>query len=421
MNTAEAKLRAVSWKNKVPTLKRAFELASMLGNPQDKLKIVHIAGTNGKGSVAAMTERILREAGYKTGLFTSPSLRDFNERMRINGKAVSEERLLAVSDKVMDAAGKMKDEPTEFETITVAMYTLFAEEGCDIAVVETGLGGILDATNIVKAPVLSVLTQIGLDHTSILGDTVEKIAGEKAGIIKKGRPCVTEADDPDALRVIEAKCQEMGSKLVKIDTSRLIMGGFDGKYQQFAYKDRENMRLSLLGAHQLRNAAAVIETVEILKENGFEIGEDAIRNGFRSTVWPARFQHVAEDLWVDGGHNPSGAETAAEAIKRYTGKVSLLFASFRDKEWRKNIDILAPYAKSIVLVPLKSPRSEEPEEIQKYLRGRGIDATVCVDVSSGLKAARALGSMRRIDTLAVGSLELAAEVLECVGFDCSNV
>ena len=421
MKAVEAKLRAVSWKNKVPTLARAFELASLLGNPQDKLKVVHIAGTNGKGSVAAMTERILREAGYKTGLFTSPSLRDFNERFRINGKAVEEDKLLEVAEKVMDAAGRMKDEPTEMETITLTMYTMFLEEGCEIAVVETGLGGILDASNIVRAPLVTVLTQIGLDHTAILGDTVEKIAGEKAGIIKEGRPCVTEADDPDALRVIGERCREKESELIITDADSLTVGGFDGKYQSFSYKDRKNLKLALLGTHQMRNAAAVLEAIEVLRREGFDISEKAVSVGLKKVTWPARFQRVEEGLWVDGGHNPSGAATAAAAVRRYLGKVSLLYGSFADKEWKKNIDLLAPIAESIVLVPLKSPRSEQPEDIQKYLRGKGYEATVCVDVNSGLKAARALGKLKRIDTLAVGSLELAAEVLTCVDFDCNNV
>ena len=421
MNIAEAKLRAVSWRNKVPTLDRTFELASRLGDPQNKLNVVHIAGTNGKGSCAAMTERILREAGYRTGLFTSPSLIDFNERLRINGRAVSEEELLKVTDEVMDQASRMDDEPTEFETTTVAMFKLFADCGCDIAVIETGMGGILDATNIVSKPLVTCIAQIGLDHTFILGDTIEKITREKAGIIKPGVPCVTEADEPDALKVIEEKCAETGSRLIIMDLGSLKEEGWDTDSQRFSYKELKDTKLSLLGDHQLRNAATVCEVIGVLREHGFDIGEEAVRKGFASVRWPARFQHVRSGLWVDGGHNPSGAETAAEAVKKHLGRVSLLYGTFSDKDWKQNIDILSEVADSIVLVPLNSPRSEDPVNVQRYLRETGRNAAVCLSIEDGLRSAAILGEIWGREVLAVGSLELAAEVLAAEGYDCNNV
>ncbi|MGI5888070.1 MAG: bifunctional folylpolyglutamate synthase/dihydrofolate synthase [Oscillospiraceae bacterium] len=421
MTKAEELLRAVPWKNGKPTIARAAELVERMGNPQDSLRTIHIAGTNGKGSVAAMTERILREAGFKTGLFTSPSLIDFNERIRINGRAVTEDELLPVTKEVMKAAAGMQDAPSEFETTAAAMYQLFLEEKCDVCVIETGMGGTFDATNVLRKPAVTAITQVGLDHMQYLGNTVGEIAGEKAGILKEGVPCVLEADDPEAVEVISSRAAGLGCRLIRVDKKAVSGGVWKDRMQSFSYKDRKNLTLSLLGRHQLMNAAAVCEIIDELRRQGMEVPEEAVRTGFENTIWPARFQYLGQGLWVDGGHNPSGIARIVETVRDNLGKVSLLYGTFRDKDWRKNVDELLTVSGPVFLVKLENPRTEEPEIIQDYIRSRGGNAAVCTDIKSGIDAARTAGRGAGMDALAVGSLSLAGSVLKAEGFDCSNI
>ena len=239
MNYQEALeyIHSINWAFCKPGLERIGELCEKLGHPERKLKFIHVAGTNGKGSFCSMTESVLRAAGYKTGLYTSPYIKEFDERMQINGENISNDELVELTEYVKPIADSMEDKPTEFELITAVAFEYFARNNCDVVVLEAGLGGRLDSTNIIDTPVLSVITGIALDHTAILGDTVEKIAAEKAGIIKKGVPVIFGGDDDTAAQVIKAKADEMGSEFIRVDYEKLknVNATLDGTDFDYGY------------------------------------------------------------------------------------------------------------------------------------------------------------------------------------------
>ena len=309
---ALAYLDGARWNGAEPSLRRIRELLSALGDPQKGLKFVHIAGTNGKGSCAAMLASVLRVSGYRTGLYTSPYLYRFSERMQINGEQIPDEALASCVEAVRDKAEKMAEHPTEFELMTAAALLWFLRENCEIVVLETGLGGRFDATNAIEAPECSIIMNIGLDHTRILGDTVEKIAAEKAGIIKAGVPCVVYGQDESVLAVFRARCAELSSPLTVTDFSAIVSEFDSLEGQVFSYKGRE-YALSLLGAHQRRNAAVVIEAAKTLRDKGWRIDQDALEHGLYAAAWPGRFELCCDEpaFIVDGGHNPQCAETVA--------------------------------------------------------------------------------------------------------------
>ena len=368
---ALAYIDGVAWFGSRPGLSRVTELLHRLGDPQNRLKFVHIAGTNGKGSCAAMLASVLKTAGYKTGLFTSPYLFRFNERMQINGREIDNDILADVVTRVSIPAEIMEDHPTEFELMTAAAMLWYAEEGCDIVVLEVGLGGRFDATNVISRPEVSVIMNIGLDHTKILGDTVEKIAAEKAGIIKAGCPCVLYQQSDSVTQVIRQRCGEVGAELHIADFSA-IKTEFDSlEGQVFTYKG-EAYAIPLLGAHQLKNAAVVIETAETLRRRGWKLPHEDVEHGLYAVSWPARFEVVSDGpcFVVDGGHNPQCAQTVAENLKKYFPgcRRVLLIGVLADKDYRSLADILAPEADEFVCVTPNSDRALPAEELAQVLR-----------------------------------------------------
>ena len=278
-------IHGVEWRGSRPGLTRVRELLHRLGDPQDGLQFVHIAGTNGKGSTAAMLASILRAAGYTTGLFTSPYLERFAERMQVNGAPVPDAEFAAVCQTLQPCIAAMDDPPTEFELVTAAAMLWFRRRGCDVVVLEVGLGGRLDATNVIAAPACAVITNIGLDHTEILGGTLAQIAREKAGILKPGTCAVSYPQAPEVRRVLREICAQRGIPLTEADASAIVplTDSVDG--QTFTYRGAE-YALPLLGAHQLRNAAVALTTVEVLRRRGWHISEDAVRRGLASVTWP---------------------------------------------------------------------------------------------------------------------------------------
>lgn len=321
MTPAEALefIHSESWLGSKPGLSRTQELLHRCGDPQDRLRFVHVAGTNGKGSVCAMLASVLTAAGYKTGLYISPYIARFSERMSIDGREIPMEELAQITEMIRPHALAMEDSPTEFELVTAIAMEYFARSRCDIVVLEVGLGGRLDSTNVIAAPECAVLTNIGLDHTEILGDTVEMIAAEKAAIIKTGSTAVLYAQKASVMELARETCQSLGVPLRIADFSRLtsVSDTLDG--QVFRYRSWEELNLPLLGAHQLRNAAVVLETVEALRGRGYEIPQAAVREGLAKTRWPARFEIVSRKPYfvVDGGHNPQCAESVARGLQHY--------------------------------------------------------------------------------------------------------
>ena len=358
------------WLGSKPGLERIRELCSLLGDPQDCLRFVHIAGTNGKGSAAAMTASVLKAAGYRTGLFTSPYLYRFNERMQINGEQIPDDVLADIVFRIRPAAEKMKDHPTEFEMMTAAAFIRFKEALCNIVVLEAGLGGRLDSTNIIASPECAVIMNIGLDHTGILGNTVEEIAREKAGIIKPGCEVCLYEQEGSVENVIASVCAEKDANLTVADFSS-IKSEFDStEGQAFFYKDKE-YSLPLLGRHQLKNAAVVIETVGVLRRRGFEIPDIALEHGLYSVSWPARFEIISREPYfvVDGGHNPQCAETVRENTLSYFPEMKHIFlvGVMADKDYPALFDILNEAADEFVCVTPSNPRALKAEALAAFL------------------------------------------------------
>ena len=342
-------------------LDRVRELLAKLGDPQKQLKFVHIAGTNGKGSTAAMLASILGKAGYRTGLYTSPHLLRYNERFRVNGEEVSDQALADATERVKLAAETMADAPTQFELVTAIAFCLFQEAKCGIVVLEVGLGGRLDATNIIDTPEAAVITRIGLDHTEILGDTVEAIASEKAGIVKPGGAVVLGDQDPRVRGVVEAVCRKAGAELTESRLSELRLLSADLMGQRFAWRQYGEIAMPLLGEYQLQNACTVLNTVEVLRRRGWNITDEALLEGFRTVTWPGRFERVRKDPWliIDGGHNPQCAQAIARSLERYFPGERILFLMgvLADKDFEGICDALLPLARQICAVTPDSPRA----------------------------------------------------------------
>ena len=419
MNITEALqyIDGTQWFGSKPGLERTEALLDKLGRPQDRLKYIHIAGTNGKGSCAAMLASILKAAGYRTGLYTSPYLFRFHERMQINGEPVSDEALAELVTRIRPLAEAMDDHPTEFELITAAALLWFAEEHCDIVVLEVGLGGRLDATNVIAAPEAAVLMNIGLDHTAVLGDTLEQIAAEKAGILKPGCEAVAYQQQESVLEVFRQKAREVGAGLHVADFSQLVPEFDSLEGQSFTYRG-EPYALALLGDHQLRNAAVVLETVEVLRRRGWRISHEAVEHGLYATAWPARFEPVSEEppFIVDGGHNPQCAESVRRNLLHYfpESRRVLLVGVLRDKDYPALFDILNEAADAWVCVTPNSERALPAAELGKFLERYGKPVTVCESIPDGVETAREQAGEDGM-ACAVGSLYMAGAVRACFG------
>lgn len=412
-----AYIDGMQWFGSKPGLERVSRLLEDLDRPQDSLKFVHIAGTNGKGSCAAMLASVLKAAGYRTGLFTSPYLLRFNERMRINDREIPDDELSELVSRLRPLADAMADHPTEFELITAAALLWYKERRCDIVVLEVGLGGRLDATNVIEAPEVSVIMNIGLDHTAVLGDTVERIAAEKAGIVKPGRPCVLYGQSQAVREVVEARCRALGAPL-RVSRPEEIVSEFDTlEGQVFQYKG-QTYALPLLGANQRANAAAAIEAAEVLRERGWAISHEALEHGLYAVSWPARFELAHEEpcFVVDGGHNPQCAQTVADNLRAYFPgqRRVLLMGVLRDKDYASLTEILAPVADEFICVTPDSPRALPAEELAAHLERYGKPVSLCASIEEGTWAAldRAKeGGM----ACAVGSLYMAGRVRAALG------
>ncbi len=420
MNYTEAieYIHSVNWMFCKPGLERVEALCRALGDPQDSLKFIHVAGTNGKGSFCAMTDSILRKAGYKVGLFTSPYIVDFNERMRINGENIGNDELCELVDEIKPYAEKMTDKPTEFELITALAFLYFARNKCDVVVLECGLGGRLDATNIIKTPILSVITGIALDHTSILGDTVEQIAAEKAGIIKKDVPVLWCGREESAERVILKKADDVGAPVMRVDRSLLKISQMtlDGTVLDFG--DKKDILLSLLGTYQPLNAANVLTAVELLNKNGFEIPQKAIYDGMRSVSWQARFEIInkAPLIICDGGHNPEGIDSAASSIEKYFGdeKVGIITGVMADKDYRYMASRIASVAKKVFCLTPDNQRALTSEKYAEVFKTLGVDAVACNSVGEAVDMAIKWARKNNKTIVSLGSLYMYCEVANAV-------
>ena len=410
-------ISGLRWYGSRPGLERVGALLEKLGDPQKGLKYVHIAGTNGKGSCAAMTASVLKAAGYRTGLFTSPYLARFNERMQLNGRPIGDDTLAALVTEIAPLADAMEEHPTEFEMMTALALLWYAREKVDIVVLEVGLGGRFDATNIIESPEAAVIMNIGLDHTAVLGGTVEQIAFEKAGIIKPGCEVVLYAQPESVARVIRARCEEQGAALHTADFSQIVPEFDSLEGQVFTYRGLP-CAIPLLGAHQRKNAAVVLELVEVLRARGWKLPEEAVEHGLYAVSWPARFELLHEEpaFVVDGGHNPQCAETVAENLLHYFPgqRRVLLVGVLADKDYTSLTEILAPAASAWVCVTPDSERALPAEELGRALERFGKPVTVCGSISAGVSTAMEQAGEDGM-ACAVGSLYMAGAIRACFG------
>lgn len=398
-----------------PGLDRIRELCHLLGNPQNSLKYVHVGGTNGKGSVCSMLDSVLRSAGYKVGLYTSPYILEFNERIRINGVNISNERLAFLTEKVKVFADSMTDKPTEFELITAIAFRYFMEEKCDVVILEVGMGGKLDATNIIDSPMLSVITGIALDHTAFLGDTIEQIASEKSGIIKANSPVLYGGEDLIAKRVISEYAEQIQSKFYCTDYSKLTTNSSNLNGSILNYRSRHEVKISLLGAYQPKNAAIVLDAINILSDNGLHIPDEAVYEGLSSARWPARFELIQSNPTVifDGAHNPQGIAAAVDSIRLYfdNKKVVVLTGVLKDKDYLTIAKSLSSIALCAFTITPDNPRALRSEKYAEILLQNGVEATPCPSINNAVE--RAVNASVDNDTALVclGSLYIYGEVL----------
>ena len=406
------------WQGSKPGLARTRELLSKMGDPQKRLRFIHIAGTNGKGSTSAMLAVILEAAGLRTGLYTSPYISDFDERMRIDGKPVSDDELASITEFCAPLALSMEDRPTEFELVTATAMEFFARGNCDVVVLETGLGGRLDSTNVIESPLCSVITNIGLDHTRELGGTVEKISAEKAGIIKRNCPTVIYELPENIKSVISQRCDALSSPLTEADFGAISAVSDSRQGQVFSYKEFKSLALPLLGSHQLKNAAVALETVKVLRSQGIEISDDAVRLGLSETEWPARFEIISEKPFfvVDGGHNPQCAETVTENLLKYFPDMKrvVLFGVLADKDYMGQAELLCSAADVFVTIAPNNPRALDAAVLAEKLRIFGKPVAACASIGEGVKTAIELAGKDGV-VCSVGSLYSAGAVRACFG------
>ena len=408
-------IHRVDWRGSVPGLSRIDALLNKLGHPESTVKYIHITGTNGKGSTCAMTASVLQAAGYRTGLYTSPYIRRFNERMQINGVPIPDDDLCALVEEIQPLADSMADHPTEFELVTAIGLTWFARHHCDVVVCEVGMGGEFDATNIIPAPEVAALTNIGLDHTAFLGSTVEAIAATKSGIIKPSCHAVLYPYPPSVEQVVAARCRAAGAPLTVTDFNALhpISHSLDG--QTFDWPGLPGLHLPLLGQHQLHNAAVALTILDVLRRRGWHIPDNAIRTGLDAVEWPGRFQVVRRDpiVILDGGHNPQCMEALTQNVSDYLSgyPLTVLTGVLGDKDYAHMYGRLAAQAVRFVTVTPRNLRALPAAHLAEMLSALGKPVTACSTIAQGVDDALSLTPPDGA-VLCCGSLYLLGDVLD---------
>ena len=408
-------IHSVSWRGSRPGLERITKLCRLLGDPQRGMRFVHVAGTNGKGSFCRMLSGILSAAGYRVGLFTSPFVLRFNERMMINNKEISDADLAAETEGVRAFADGMADPPTEFELITAIAFQYFKHQACDLVVLECGMGGRLDSTNVIEDPLLSVITGIDFDHTAYLGNTIEAIATEKGGVIKENRPCLWGGTSEVARHTLAEIAKAKNAPFYVVDRSTLAVKSMTLDGTVFDFETYKELHLSLLGTYQPRNAASVLTAVSILQKEWLNIPETAIRKGLSEAIWHARFELLRKSdpvILYDGGHNPEGVRAAVEAIKTYfpNRSVNLLSGVMADKDCETIVQTLKTVAAEVFTVTPANPRALDAKEYAALFRSHGVAAIAFPTVPDALTAAISSSRNKKIPLVCLGSLYLYAEL-----------
>ncbi len=410
-NEALDYIHSLYWRGKKSGLEKTKELLDLCGHPERDLKCIHIAGTNGKGSTAAMLDAIFRCAGIKTGLYTSPYIVRYNERVQVNGQQIPDETLARLTEYLAGLVARMEVPPSEFEFGTVLAFLYFKEQKCDLVILETGLGGTFDSTNVVEHPLLCIITALGRDHTAQLGNTMKDIAEAKAGIIKPDVPVVFYGENEDGMAVVQKRCKECNAALATPDFTRLVSErvGTVAECQIFSYGVWEHVELSLPGLYQQKNATVVLEAVERLRAIGIVLPEDTVREGFRSVSWQARLEVLREEplILADGSHNPQGMQATVESLGHYfpDRKLIFIFGAMADKELDVMIPMFLPLAKKVYLTAPFMPRAMKPEEL----------LTVCKGLCTGEESPDFVVCSRAKDALLLAEQEEKEEVIIAIG------
>lgn len=397
-----------------PGLDRIKRFLDILGNPQDRLRFVHVAGTNGKGSVCALISSTLTAAGYKTGLFISPYITDFCERIQVNGRMIPVEVLENAVERTFPIIEQLREDDciiTEFEYVTALEFLIHSEVKCDIVVLETGLGGLLDCTNVIKPPLCSVITRIGLDHTAVLGDTIEEITIQKCGIIKPSSVAVTSAQDEEVMRIIVDDCRAKGVSLVKSGgiSIKILEETIDGT--KFEYNNSV-ITLPLIGSHQIENAKTALSALESIKAD-FPVSPDDIKIGFKNAVNPARFEVLSKNPLVilDGAHNPNGVCALKNALEKYVNKKPklLVIGMLADKDSRSSLSILSGKFRKVYTVPVNNPRTLSSDELARECKSYFDNVESFASVFEAIDSALVSAKQTDCALVIAGSLYLAGE------------
>ena len=424
MNYKEARvyLDEVSKYGSVLGLESMRELLHRLGDPQNELKFIHISGTNGKGSVLAYLSTILSGAGYRTGRYISPTLFSYRERIQVDGEYIEKESLACHVTAIAAAAEDMQKaglpSPTVFEIETALAFLYFKEKRCDIVTLEVGCGGLLDATNVITTTLMEVIASISMYHTDLLGDTLAKIAAQKAGIIKPDTMVVSAQQKSEAAQVIEDTCKEQHCTLQMVDESKISNVHYGAEGQTFSYKEWENVAISLAGSYQIKNAALALEGVEALRKLGYPLSDQQVREGLLHTVWRGRFTTLRRDptVIIDGAHNPAAALELKESLERYFPGKTLYFVMgmFKDKDYAQVIDLTAPLARHIITVETPgNPRAMPARELAEAVGKVNPSVEWADSVAHGVEKALAMAG-KEDAVIVFGSLSFLGEAADAV-------
>ena len=416
---ARVYLDGVSKYGSVLGLDSIKSLLNELENPQEDLTFIHIAGTNGKGSILAYLSSVLTEAGYRTGRYVSPTVMEYLERFQIDGKYMEKEEFAEITCNVKQAAERLMEKgrpsPTAFEIETAIAFLYFKKHGCDFVVLEAGMGGRLDATNIVENTKLCIFASVSMDHIGVLGDTLEEIAEDKAGIIKKGSSVVSAKQSDTVWNVLKQTAEEMNCPITASDPEKVQIISRGLEEQHFSYKEFENMTICLAGQHQIENAVTVLEAVRTLRSMGVDIGAEAVKSGLEKTQWPGRFTILEKEPLViaDGAHNADAAKRLAQNMDMLLPgkKATAVMGVFKDKEYEKIIEIMAPYLQYVYAIDLPNrERTLKKEILCGALEKAGVEAEAKETAEEALRQAKQREKKDGV-ILVFGSLSYLGEVI----------
>lgn len=416
-------IESISGRGIVPGLGSIQELCRRLNAPQRSLKFVHVAGTNGKGSVSAYMTEALKCGGYRVGRYISPVIFDYRERIQSGGRYITKEALGRLMEQVKQACDEMVSEgmpqPTAFEVETALGFLYFKEKKCDIVILETGMGGLLDATNVIDSPLLAVITSVSMDHMKFLGNTLEEIAAQKAGIIKTGCRVVSAGQQPEAAGVIAERAAALGCSLSMVDNSRITSVKYGLEKQRFCYGGLFGLEISLAGKYQIENAALAVEALKALGEQGFPLAEEKLRQGLKQTVWAGRFSIVGKKPYfiVDGAHNEDGAKRFAESVEFYftNKRIIYIMGVLKDKEYEKMIALTHGLADQIITVtPPDSQRALPAYELAKEVAKVHPNVTAVDSLEEAVEMGRLLAGREDV-IIAFGTLSFVGRMIRIAG------